>query len=1274
MNGKRGWLPLMGLGFFALVAQTLLFRDFVTAFEYNELGIGAFYTTWLFWVGCGAYAGRADGRLHRWLGKWFAPAVFAYIPFVIVQHFLVAHARSLAGIPSYTAFPLASMFGLLFLVNAPVSLLTGFLFSLGCRWAEKSAGLAVARVYTLETLGGCAGGLFVTAGLMGHASGQTVFVWACFAAIAALPFAAGLGRRSRRAVLLWSLFLSFLILSGMGDLPGVLGRLWTAAEDRAEWARLLPVDTFTGSVSTARGRYLYGQREGQFLVMSGGGVCETFPGGEHAAEVTALHMVQNPTARDVLVFGPDALGICTKFCALPSVGRVTWMHPDPEYPASIQRLLTGQLPDKLEIIPQDIRSFARDTKRCFDVIVINLPDVTTLALNRYCTQEFFVQMGRLLNGKGVVGVRVRGGANYVGDELADPGAMMLETLKQRFRNIVIKPGDETWLIASAGDGLSQSEKVLCERFGAIAGASDLYPPEALLALYPPDRVQFQRNAYDKVAAQAAPGALLNTDSNPKALKNGLFLALKQAEWRGFSRMLRYVLGAGFWLFAAPILLYAVFRAVYLLKARGRRASLFDSHFVMLSTGLVSMAFSIALMFVYQSRFSSLYLEIGLVTALFMLGSSAGSAVITFLLRRCAGLPLRRVMLACLLLQMLALLAVASLPDGPRPFWLALFVLGGVFTGVYFPIVARQMDEAGKTAADAGANLELCDVWGGALGALVTGLFLLPLQGVGSTVVLLAALVAVNLAPMLLPARRTVTDRYWFDRTTRPLGYALAGVAVYALVVSQLAADAQAAQAVKSIDAVARALAGVGELRKETARRADGTGAEYLTVAPTADKPGGYLFVSSDWAPRIYGYGGPMQLLVFTDTDGKLRDYEVLASRETPAYLRMVQARKARVLGRNLFAPDPFAGVDAVSGATISSDAIVRILETAGRGFAEEALHKPMPGPAQSPTAARGPRNRGARDFALLAMMLAAAFWLRFRPSERGRRALLGLSLVVGGVWLNEQFSMQQVTTLATLDVGTVAFTGAFFLMVVVPLTALIAGNAYCGYLCPFGALQEIVGDLMSDGRPVPDKHAWRYARAVKYVFLFCLLLFYACTRDGAVLRGDLLITLFGSAREHAVLILAVVVVALSLVSPRFWCRNLCPAGAFLSLCNGVVLLRRWMPLRYPRHCHLGVNSLSDLDCIYCDRCAMRHRASLTQLEETRCGPRLNAAFLVGVLVVFLGAFALSASAAKAYFAGAQESAVATGVGKARDVNVDTIKRMIREETLSGHEADFYGKQ
>ena len=65
------------------------------------------------------------------------------------------------------------------------------------------------------------------------------------------------------------------------------------------------------------------------------------------------------------------------------------------------------------------------------------------------------------------------------------------------------------------------------------------------------------------------------------------------------------------------------------------------------------------------------------------------------------------------------------------------------------------------------------------------------------------------------------------------------------------------------------------------------------------------------------------------------------------------------------------------------------------------------------------------------------------------------------------------------------------------------------------------------------------------------------------------------------------VLLLSVFYFRFWCRYLCPVGAFLSLGNRIALL---LPLARPkdyRRCDLGVQGKLDLDCLHCHRCVTR---------------------------------------------------------------------------------------
>ena len=1259
MNGRHGYLPLLALGFFSLASQALLFRDVIASFGYSEPGIAVFYATWLLWIAVGARVGRNDGPLGERLATRFTSVVLLYIPAFVLQHVLMTHARALAGVASYEAFPQTLMLTGMFLLNAPVSLLTGWLFPLACRWAGTRNPSPVARVYALETLGACAGGLFVTGLLAAHASSQVVFTWVCCAVLAVVFLPLG---RSKAYVTVYAFVLLGILV---GDVPGALGNWWTSLEDRNAWSRLLPADAYGGSVSTAHGRYLYGEREGQFLVMAGSGICESFPGGDHAAEVAALHIAQHPSAREVLVFGPESLGISTALCPLPGVARVIWMHPDPEYPAALRGLIQSRLPGKLEVISQDLGNVARQGGSSFDLILLNLPEVTTLTVNRYCTVEFLASLKNILAPDGVVGVRINGGANYLGDELAELGATMVATLRQQFKNMVIKPGDETWLLVSDGEGLSSSAAVLKERFAAVPGGPALYPPEGLLLLYPEDRVRFQEEVYGRVLGSTSAEYHVNTERAPKALRHGLLLLLKQAEWRVFSRALRQMLGAGAWLFILPILLYGLFRVVYLLKSAGKGESLFDSHFVIAATGFVSMAFNVVLLLVYQSRCGSLFVEIGLVTSLFMLGGSVGCVALNITLRRCDGPALVRVMLGCLVVQSLALLAVAPLYAWSKPVWLALFVIGGVFTGVYFPVVARQAALSGIRSSRVGANLETYDTLGGALGALLTGLFLLPVLGVSGTVALLAALIVVSALPFLLRAQRSIDGGDWLDRSARALGYALAGVAVYVLVISKILSTVEAGQQDRSLEDMARTLTGAATLRKESAPRSSGSRGNYLVVADEEDRHLGYVLGSGDWAARIDGYGGPLQVLLYTDPQGALLDYEIMRHADTPAYLRMAEKGKTGLLGRNLFEADPFAGVDAVSGATVTSEAIMRALESAGRGFAEDALHKEFrASTGQAPVI--DARNR---DFIVLLLLTVAALAFHLRPSLWGRRIVLIFSLVAGGLWLNLQFSMQQVSMLAGFQVSAAAWTGACYLLVIVPVMALLFGNVYCGYLCPFGALQELAGDILPWGRHIPDNRTWRYGRMIKYIFLFLLVLAYARVRDGSVLKGDLLITVFSSVRERSVTALAVIVVALSFISNRFWCRNLCPAGAFLALCNGAALLRRWMPVQYPGYCHLGVTTTAEMDCIRCDRCVVRKREGEPR-SALRTSRALNMVYVFCVAVVLLWACALSVNATGAFFEETRP-AVISGAGKSRDIQIELFKRLIREDVLSDHEADFY---
>ena len=1283
-DGRRmHWIVIGAAGVFALVAQSLLFRRFFTVFEGNELGVAWFFTTWLAWVAAGAALGRIRARWPDRLAARFELLVLLYPLAFLLQDALTRHARLLSGVAAYEVFPLARMLPVSLLANAPVSFLTGLFFALACRWAASAGRVPVSAAYVSEAAGSCAGGVAVTLLLWRGAAAESIFLGAA----ALLVLACGLyhvrGRGARLAAV--------PLLLAACALAAVWGGARQRAVDRSAWARLLPPDAYRGSFRTPQAAYHYGMRRGQFTVVARESPAASVPNTEHASAVAALHLAQCPDARRFLVVGADGYALCRQLLRLPQTESVTWLAPDPGFPGRLLDVLPERLAvedERLHVPDQDIRTVLDRSGAAWDLAILALPDATTLALNRYLTCEFFARLATRLAPGGVVGVRVAGGDNVLGDELVNVGSSAYRTLRTVFAGVAIKPGDETWLLASDGDGLSASPAVLRDRFRRIPGAAELYPPDGLLSLYLPDRMAFQREKY-RAAAATAGNLLVNTDARPRALFHALLHTAREAGLpRAATAALRNLAARGRLLIPLALLLYGVLRTVYLRRSAPRRrlsaaapvpanspgmtagrdglssrapsrdlsaGTAFDAYVLVAFAGAAAMAFSIVLMLLYQAMYGSIFLYVGLIAALFMLGLVLGGlAAARYTARR--GMPPRAGITALVGLHAVLVAGVAALPAAaPRAVFPVLFVLSGIAGGMYVPLAAARLAAAGVTERAAGGGLELSDHLGGAWGGLVTGLVLVPVFGTGTALGVASLVLLINLAPLFAGGTggsRSPGPAAWRRRA----GYLLVGAAVWMLAAAHMVHRAAAPPPSRRFAAVAHGMAGTNTAEAKRATFADGRAATYYEVAAPTNA---YIFSTGDFAPRVIGYGGPLALAVMMDANGVVRACRILESRETPAYLARVVPWLARLAGRDMTDPDPLRGLDAVSGATMTCEAVQEALTLGAAGFRREVLHR-----AGEPASA-GRRAGGGTAPALivLALLTAAALVLRRRPHPRLRRLwLLLVTVLLGFVW-NVQYSLAQVLELLGPDAPAPGWTVTFALTVALPLLTLLAGNLYCGYLCPFGALQELVGGLRPRRlRTAPDRAGWAAARGLKFLVLFAAVAVFAVLFEPGVSSADPLVAVFSAGRSAPVAVLAVVLLALAFFYPRFWCRALCPAGAFLALLNGLRLLRRFLPRIAPGRCPYGVQAVQEVDCIQCDRCRMPD-ARRPKAGGAR-GPRLlfwGCAVLVALILLWR--MFPRAPAAPPPAAGMTHGARAADAAR--------LRRLIEAGRLSGREAMYY---
>ena len=205
-----------------------------------------------------------------------------------------------------------------------------------------------------------------------------------------------------------------------------------------------------------------------------------------------------------------------------------------------------------------------------------------------------------------------------------------------------------------------------------------------------------------------------------------------------------------------------------------------------------------------------------------------------------------------------------------------------------------------------------------------------------------------------------------------------------------------------------------------------------------------------------------------------------------------------------------------------------------------------------------------------------------------------------------------------------------------------------------------------------------WARFVKYVVLFIFIAVFFTFRNHAALTPDPLIEIFSRALPTLLLATAGIALIGSIFYVRFWCRYLCPVGAFLSLLSGIALLKRLTPAKKFGRCEFGVTGKNQLDCIYCDRC----RYELKPKLEPKPAPVMPAAGLrllsrhflvpVALIAIFISAVSIST----AWQTLSTEMALSSAPGSAgvvRDVDLQKIRTMIRQNRLSDHEADFYKK-
>ena len=303
------------------------------------------------------------------------------------------------------------------------------------------------------------------------------------------------------------------------------------------------------------------------------------------------------------------------------------------------------------------------------------------------------------------------------------------------------------------------------------------------------------------------------------------------------------------------------------------------------------------------------------------------------------------------------------------------------------------------------------------------------------------------------------------------------------------------------------------------------------VASTA---GDTVWLSSKGiADKIIGYAGttPVKIAI---VGNKIAKVIPLENDETPSFFASLEDAGIFDRWTGLSPKDALnAKIDAVSGATYSSTAVIKTVQTTLGRYIDS-----QPSPWS-----------GIFSWKLIITLLVivSGVTLPFIFKSRAARYMqLALNVAIIGFWSNSFISLSLIVN--SISNGFSLTTG------IIPATLLIIGfifplfgkpNHYCNHICPLGSLQELAGASCRKKWKMNNSLV-KWLNVVRETLWISLLLLMSIGIGFNLMDYEAFSIFMLNQADTAVVIMACVFILLSLFVPRPYCRFVCPTGSVMK--------------------------------------------------------------------------------------------------------------------------------
>ena len=737
------------LGTYGQFGQILTIREIMAGLNGSELLIGISFGAWMLWSAIGsAMAAKRRNGFSQWRAYWLPLATIAPTAQLILIRLLTAPAGDLPG----AALPFGRAIAYTVIGSLPLAMLVGFLIGNLLRRNQVS----FAELYAAEAAGAAVGGLLTMWCLTWFKSPLMLSLVTGFIFYPAVATTVSLP--GNRPV---TIGLAALILLAAASHIDRRSEQW-------RWRRVFQDAQVLSALETRFGRVVkvkHSKDTPTRVLRNGEDVGpEGFerPTLEESG-IVDLMALQHPAPEFAFIIG-GALTHFPKRLSHHGLERIDICEPDTAIRAiAIKANRFPTAGSVLRWVTFDARTYIQSTHRKYDLVILLSSGGGTLMENRLLTREFFKEVSSILSSDGVFCVLLPAfGAEplYTGPLQAKRTAAIYSAMSSVFANSQPVPAMGHLLLAMKHNRPTHLEfnpKFLAKRIlqrmqqhpGLQLPIDDFKKTgdHRIATLYFDSLwsgvLKSAKNVFTGIEQQPAVSGFhaslassevqMNMDARPSAIHYALAAGSESKGDSSENLLISIVL----W----PVLMLSLLSGVHYrcgffsLKNASDFSS--KSHFTCLFTAAVTgfhgMCLLIALILIFQNTYGCLYLQIGLLSALYMAGMSLGSVTAG----RDGHRPERR--LPALLVVMIALSALSvGLVYASQPgLWNRMIVLTVIFAvgganGALFPYL-QKIAAKNIPTADSGLQLYIFDLIGAASAAWIAGAWLIPLIGIDRTI-------------------------------------------------------------------------------------------------------------------------------------------------------------------------------------------------------------------------------------------------------------------------------------------------------------------------------------------------------------------------------------------------------------------------------------------------------------------------------------------------------------------------------------------------------------